>query len=128
ANRAFYIDNSVALVAAVDVDLNRRSKDFRPGTLRQQTMQTRKTVGRDARAPPLNDITISIIVRRLDQDDLEGPLSHTAPQCAGYGRTRPSCAKVASWGSVPDPLSCARNRRCHQQPRSWARARSGRCG
>jgi hypothetical protein len=38
ADRAFDIDKSVALVAAVDVNLNLRSKDFRPGTLRQQTM------------------------------------------------------------------------------------------
>jgi hypothetical protein len=59
------IDNSVALIAAVDVDLDFGPKHLRDGTFRQQAVQTRKAVGGYARAPPLNDITVAIVMRMV---------------------------------------------------------------
>ena len=44
---------------------------FCVGAFRQQSVDARETVRRDGGAPPLDDVAVRVVMRRLDQDDLE---------------------------------------------------------
>src|SRR5215468_10669649 len=76
---AAHVDDGIALVACLDVDLNIGPEHLGVRAFPQQAVHARKAVGGNARPPPLDDIAVVVVMRRFDQDDLELTASHRAP-------------------------------------------------
>ena len=79
SDRALDVDDGVALVIGVDLDIDVGAEHLRLGALGQQAVDAREAVRRDRGAPPLDDVAVGVVMRRLDQDDLEDLPSHCAP-------------------------------------------------
>jgi hypothetical protein len=76
SDRAIGVDDCIALVVGLDVDIDIGTEQFLGGTFCHQPVYARQAVGGDKRPPPLNDVAVGVVMRRLDQDGLESPLSH----------------------------------------------------
>ena len=61
----------------------RRCRSRRPGRARgarrsrREAIERRQRVGRNERPPPLDDVAVVVVVRRLDQHDLEATATHS---------------------------------------------------
>jgi hypothetical protein len=77
-DRAFDVDDRIALVIGVDLDLDLGAQDPRLGAFGQEAVDARQAVGGNGRAAPLNDIALLVVMRGLDQDNLEPGLGHVA--------------------------------------------------
>ena len=71
SDRALDVDDGVAFVVGIDLDRDVRTEHARIGAFRQQAVNARKAVRRDRGTPPLDDVAVCVVVRRLDQNDLE---------------------------------------------------------
>ena len=71
AHRLLHVDDGVALVIGFDFDVDIGTERERFGAFAQQAIDAGEAVGRNGRAPPLDDIAVGVVMRRLDQDDLE---------------------------------------------------------
>ena len=69
------VDPGVGLVDDRDVDVDVRSEHLAFGAIGRNAIDGRERIGRDHRAPPADHIAVFVVVRRLDQDELEAPLS-----------------------------------------------------
>src|SRR4029077_4024357 len=74
----FNVDDRVALVAGVDLDVDVGAESPLLGALRQQSIDAREAIRGNSGEAPLDHVAVVVIVRRLDKKDLERPLSHTA--------------------------------------------------
>src|SRR5258706_715762 len=79
ADGALDVDDRVALVIGLDVDIDIRSQRLLLGADRQDAAYTRQAVGGNGRAMPLDHISLVIVMGGLDQDDLKDPLAHASP-------------------------------------------------
>ena len=70
-DRALDVDDRVAFVVGIDVDIDVGAEHLRVGAFGQQAVDACKAVRRDRGTPPLDDVAAGVVVRRLDQDDLE---------------------------------------------------------
>ena len=84
---------------SVDIALDVQSR-----TVFYQRINAGETVGRNVRAPPLNDVTVGVVMRRLDQRDPESARPH--------GKPIPRL-KVASPICLPPPIVQARRLFCN---------------
>ena len=108
------VDDRVALVAGVDLDIDVRAKSpfFPAGG--QKPVDAGEAVRGDGGEAPLDHIAVVIIVRRLDQEDLERPVSHgvlfvVAPRANLLSTALPSKrmpALPALWESTRHTLFC----------------------
>ena len=73
------IHEVVALVAGFDLDLDVGTEHVRLRAMLDQRIDAGETVRGNVRAPPLNDITVIVIMRRLDQRDPESARPHGEP-------------------------------------------------
>jgi hypothetical protein len=64
-------DARVRLVPDRDPDLDVLAENLALGAVEREAVQRRERVGRDRRADPLDDVTVVIVVGRLDQEELE---------------------------------------------------------
>jgi hypothetical protein len=64
-------DARVRLVPDGDADLDVLAEDLALGAVEGEAVQRRQRIGRDRRADPLDDVTVVIVVRGLDQEELE---------------------------------------------------------
>ena len=78
------VDDRVALVEDFDLDFDVGAERLLLGALGEQAVDAGQAVGRDGRAPPLDDVAVVVVVRRLDQHDRKLALRHGRP------RPRPS--------------------------------------
>jgi hypothetical protein len=74
------IDHGVALVAGFDFDIDIGTEHAIFSALHDQSVHTRQTVRGQGRTQPLNDITVFVVMRRLDQDDPKRALGRTSGQ------------------------------------------------
>ena len=79
-DRVFDVDDGVALVERVDFDIDIGPKHAPGGAFGKQPVNAREAVGGNGRAPPLDHVTVGIVMRRLDQDDFEDPVPHVRRQ------------------------------------------------
>ena len=91
------VDDGVALVVNLDLDVDLGAENAGFGAFGEQAIDARETVRRDRRAPPLDDVAVAVVVRRLDQSDRESALRHARPwerrtgvdsKALSIGRTR----------------------------------------
>ena len=75
-----HIDDGVALVAGVDLDVDVGAEHAVVGALPHQPVDAGERVRRQGRAQPLDDIAILVVVRRLDQLDPKGALGQITVQ------------------------------------------------
>src|SRR5437870_7845992 len=73
-------DDGVALVDRLNLDVYIRAEHLRGLAVGEETVNAREAVGRNERPPPLDHVAIVVIMRRLDQDRLEGLDWHHAPR------------------------------------------------
>ena len=74
-----HIDEVVALVAGFDLDLDIGTQRVRLRAILDQRIDAGETVRGNVRAPPLNDVTVRVVMRRLDQRDPESAWPHGKP-------------------------------------------------
>ena len=74
-----HVHEVVALVEGFDLDLGVGTEHMRLRAMLDQRIDAGETVGRNVRAPPLNDETVGIVMRRLDQRDPERARPHGKP-------------------------------------------------
>ena len=84
------IDHGVALVTSFDLDVDVRPERAVTRAFLDQAVDAGQAVGRQRRAPPLNDIAVLVVMRRLDQDDAKSPLRRADAQHTPPDRTYPS--------------------------------------
>ena len=98
------IDDGVALVAGLDLDVDVRAERLLARALLDQAMNAGEAVGRECRAQPLDDIAVRVVVRRLDQNDAEAlgrasvhllPPQREPRRNTPRSKSEPSRAKVA---------------------------------
>ena len=91
------VDDGVALVVNLDLDLDVRAENMALRAFVKQAVDAGQAVRGDGRAPPLDDVAVIVIVRRLDQNDREFALRHARPwerrtgvdlKALSIGRTR----------------------------------------
>src|SRR5947209_7459514 len=72
-------DNGVALVDYLDLDVYVRAEHLRGLAVGEEAVHAGEAIGRNERSPPLDHVTVVVIMRRLDQDHLEDLDWHHAP-------------------------------------------------
>ena len=87
------VDDLVALVIGFELDVDVGAERLFLGASGQKPVDAGEAVRRDGGEPPLDHVAVVVIVRRLDENDPERPLSHVPP-CAG--------ARRPPIGSAPD--------------------------
>jgi hypothetical protein len=94
SDRAFDVDDRIALVIGVDLDLDLGAQDPRLGAFGQQAVDARQAVGGNGRAAPLDDIALLVVMRGLDQNNEPG-LGHVATQgnARRYAMPQPEFAR-----------------------------------
>src|ERR1019366_3919281 len=114
------MDARIGLVDGGDVDDDVVAEDAALVAVQSQAIQHRQSIGRNRRAQPLNDVSVIVVVRRLDQDkgktprrvlsahDLVYRVYHRHPACnvrrlGGNRRGRPKRARAASVSSEDTP-------------------------
>jgi hypothetical protein len=65
------VDDRIALVVDFDLDLDVGTENMLFGAFREQAIDAGEAVRGDRRSPPLDDISVFIVVRRLDEYDQE---------------------------------------------------------
>ena len=70
------IDDGVALVVDLELDIDVGAENARFGAFQQQAIDAGQAVRWDRRATPLDDIAVVVVMRRLDQNDRELALGH----------------------------------------------------
>ena len=81
------VDDLVALVIGLELDVDVGTERLLLGASGQKSVDAGEAVRRDGGEPPLDHVAVVVIVRRLDEDDPERPLSHCPPCSAA--RTAP---------------------------------------
>ncbi len=104
------IDDRVALVADLDFDVDVRSEHVVLRALHDQSVNARQTVRGNQRTQPLDDVTVAVVMRRLDQSDVkcacrrglvrQAPVQRTPLR---NGTTTPSGLAAASRDSAALP-------------------------
>ncbi len=85
-----HIDDGVALVAGIDLDIDVGAEHAVVGTLPHQPIDAGERVRRQGRAQPLDDIAIPVVMRRLDQLDPKRALGQITVQTTL--RMEPDCS------------------------------------
>jgi hypothetical protein len=75
-DRAFDVDNRVGLIIGFDRDVDVGAEHLVGGAVGEQPIQARQAGRRYHRAPPLDDVAVGVVVRRLDQHNPEGTPCH----------------------------------------------------
>jgi hypothetical protein len=75
----FDADDGVALVERIDLDIDVGPEHALCRAVREQAVNAREAVGGNGRAPPLDDVAVGVVMRRLDQNNLEDAVSHAQP-------------------------------------------------
>ena len=73
------VDDGVALVVDLDLDIDVGAENTGFGAFGEQAIDAGQAVRGDRRAPPLDDIAVGVVMRRLDQGDREFALRHARP-------------------------------------------------
>src|SRR6516165_1017838 len=73
AREAIRPDTRVRLVVGVNIEIDVQPKDGAFSTIPGQTIQGSQRVGRYGRTQPLDDISVVIVMRWLDQYEAEAP-------------------------------------------------------
>ena len=73
------VDDLVALVIGLELDVDVGTESFLLGASGQKSVDAGEAVRGNGGEPPLDHVAVIIIVRRLDEDDPERPLSHCPP-------------------------------------------------
>ena len=76
ARDAFGPDAGVGLVEGGDVDLDIVAEHAALAAIQRQPVQNRQRVGRNRRTPPLDDIAVVVVMRRLDQHERKALRRH----------------------------------------------------
>jgi hypothetical protein len=76
AHRLLHVDDGVALVAGIDLDIDVGAQHARLRGLCDQRVDAGEAVRRHGRTPPLDHIAVRVVVPGLDQDDLELAVCH----------------------------------------------------
>ncbi len=87
---ALDIDDGVALVAGLDLDIDVGTEHALVGALLDQPIDAGEAVRRQRRAQPLDDIAIRVVMRRLDQNDAERALGRASVQCTPSPKGNPT--------------------------------------
>ena len=95
ANGALDVDDGVALVIGLDVDIDVVTERLRSRTFGHQPIHAGEAVRGNERPPPLDHVAVGVVMRRLDQDYLEGPPRHepASPPPNRADDTMFSCAR-----------------------------------
>ena len=76
-------DLPVRLVDRFDVDVEIGAKNLALATLQGDAIEAGQRIRRQAAAPPSNDVTIIVVMRRLDQNKPETPdRTHNSLPCS----------------------------------------------
>src|SRR5262245_7432837 len=75
-NRAFDVDDRVGLVIGIDRNINLGPERLGDRAVGEQPIDARQAGRRYHRAAPLDDIAVGVVMRRLDEHDLEGTPCH----------------------------------------------------
>src|SRR5207237_5409855 len=88
----------VALVIGVDLDRDIGSERAPLGQIRRNAVEAGERIRRDPRLPPLDHVTVVVVMRRLDQLDDEPavPQRDFSPRC----RASLPCGRVAKEGQL----------------------------
>ena len=73
------VDDLVTLVIGFELDRDVRTERLLLGASGQKSVDAGEAVRRNGGEPPLDHVAVVVIVRRLDEDDPERPLSHYPP-------------------------------------------------
>ena len=76
AQELWDVDAGVGLVDDIDLDVDIRPEHLALGAIERHAVQRGERVGRDQPAPPANDIAVVMVMRRLDQHDMEATTTH----------------------------------------------------
>ena len=76
------IDDRVALVASLDLDIDVGTEHALIRAFLEQAIDAGEAVRGDRRAQPLDDIAVVVVMRRLDQNDAERALGRASVQCS----------------------------------------------
>src|SRR5437867_2428604 len=63
ADHSFDIDDRITFVEGVDPDVDVEAEHMTPGAFLDQSVNAGEAIGRNGRAPPLDDVAVSIVVR-----------------------------------------------------------------
>src|SRR5271168_410664 len=83
------VDDLVALVIGLELDVDVGTESFLLGASGQKPVDAGEAVRGNGGEPPLDHVAVIIIVRRLDEDDPERPLSHCPPCSAARDGPHP---------------------------------------
>jgi hypothetical protein len=70
------VNDLVALVIGFEFDIDVGAKRFLFCASGEKSVDAGEAVRRDSGEPPLDDVAVVVVMRRLDEDDLERPLFH----------------------------------------------------
>jgi len=105
-----HVDAHVCLVDHLDVDGDVRPKDLPLGAIGRDAVHSRKRIRGDQRAPPADHVSVVVVVRRLDQDELEAPVRsygglqhHPSPALMLCNLARQANANIP--GQPPQPAT-----------------------
>src|SRR5579862_2403489 len=84
-----HIDDGVALIAGIHLDVDVGAEHAVVGTLPHQAIDAGERVRRQGRAQPLDDIAVPVVMRRLDQLDPKRALGQIIPPL----RMEPDCSR-----------------------------------
>src|SRR3984957_20832582 len=94
AGRRLDVDELVALVIGFDLDRDVGTERLLLGASGQESVDAGEAVRGDGGEPPLDHVSVVVIVRRLDEDDPERLLSHWRPLFSALmgAEPAPQCA------------------------------------
>ena len=124
-----HIDDGVALVAGLDLDIDVGAEHAVVGAFSHQPVDAGERVRRQGRAHPLDDIAVPVVMRRLDQLDPKralGQITHplrTEPGCSRGNRPR-LCGFVRRFATITLSARDARDSLSPRAGRGWGEGAS----
>ena len=93
----------VHFIVGVDLDRNLVAQNPPLGAIRRDGVKTSHGIRRNPGLPPLYDVTVLVVMRRLDDLDVKGGHGLAAPNPAGFAAPglRPSPWTIASVAASP---------------------------
>src|SRR5262249_41129211 len=90
------VDVRIGLVDHDDVDIDIRTEHALPGAVAREPVDRCQRIRRDQRAPPADNVPVIVIVRRLDQNQLETPHADNARRIN----------RISMWAIREKEISC----------------------
>src|SRR5512144_717579 len=120
------IDPRVGFVIGAQAELDIVAQNLAGGRVRRKSVERRQGIGRHDRTEPLDDVTVVVIVRRLDENEMKYPRLAVGRQCERHRYTSSASSRETGGAGDERPSQACRRTRVRARgiELSWYRSRS----